>query len=72
MSVYTLAQYQALCEAIALGAKAVKYADKEVIYRTEEEMDIIKRKMEVDLNINQNNDASRSGRRVADYCDPYN
>jgi hypothetical protein len=48
---YTLTQYQMLVDAIAQGALIVKYADKEVRYRSLDEMIRIKQQMEIDLNI---------------------
>ncbi len=51
MSVYTLLQYNALCEAISLGATKVKYADKEVEYRSLSEMLKLKVIMENDLGL---------------------
>lgn len=56
---YTTAQYEALCEAIATGAKFVKYADKEVHYRTVAEMEQLKYKMEVALGLR-----ARRGRKT--------
>jgi len=58
--VYTTDQYQQLTAAIAQGALKVKYADKEVEYRSLAEMLRIKSLMEKDLGIN----SSASGRRV--------
>jgi hypothetical protein len=46
---YTLAQYTALNEAIALGAKKVKYGDKEVEYNSLSEMLQLQAKMETCL-----------------------
>ena len=51
---YTSDQYAALCEAIALGAKFVKYSDKEVEYMPLAQMMSIKRDMEIDLGIIKN------------------
>lgn len=48
---YTIDQYNKLCDAIAQGAVKVKYADKEVEYRSLEEMNRIKKQMESELNI---------------------
>lgn len=70
MANWTIDQYNTLCDAIAQGAKAVKYADKEIVYRTFEEMDSIKRQMEVELGLDGNNTNNRTGRRIADFCDP--
>ena len=46
---YTQADLDSLTEAIALGAMKVKYADKEVTYRSLKEMKALKRDMEADL-----------------------
>jgi hypothetical protein len=46
---YTLADYTALCAAIAQGALSVEYADKKVQFRTLSEMYQIKRDMEKGL-----------------------
>lgn len=59
---YTNNQYQTLIAAIAQGATLVKYADKEVQYRTLEDMLRLKRDMEIDLKIGG---ASRTTRRYA-------
>lgn len=53
MSRYTLPQYTALCEAIALGATSVKYSDKEVQYRSLSQMEKIRDSMEQDLGLNK-------------------
>ena len=57
---YTSDQYTQLTAAIAQGALTVKYADKEVTYRSLNEMLRIKQLMEQDLGINTN----ANGRRV--------
>lgn len=46
---YTVEQHQALTEAIAQGALRVKYADKEVEYRSLADMLAIKKLMENEL-----------------------
>ncbi|MDI3319982.1 phage head-tail joining protein [Pinibacter soli] len=46
---FTNDQYNTLVEAIAQGALTVKYADKEVTYRSLEDMIRIKNLMEADL-----------------------
>lgn len=46
---YTLEQYNTLLAAIAQGALRVKYADKEVEYRSLQEMMAIKKAMEAEL-----------------------
>jgi len=48
---YTMDQYNALVAAIALGAKYVKYSDKEVEYRSLAEMSSLKQEMEQQLGI---------------------
>lgn len=48
---YTIDDYNALKAAIAQGAVKVKYADKEVEYRSLAEMRDIKREMEIELGI---------------------
>jgi hypothetical protein len=58
--VYTVDQYNTLIAAIAQGALTVKYADKEVTYRTLNEMLRIKNLMESELGLNP----SANGRRV--------
>jgi len=49
MPTYTQAQYNALSQAISQGATRVKYADKEVEYRTLDEMLRLQKIMENDL-----------------------
>ena len=51
MATYTTDQYTALVAAIATGSKFVKYADKEVEYRSLGEMNSLKRDMEIDLGL---------------------
>lgn len=48
---YTIDQYNSLLAAIAQGALIVKYADKEVQYRSLDEMNRIKKQMEASLGI---------------------
>jgi len=48
---FTTDQYNALTEAIAQGALMVKYADKEVTYRSMDDMIRIKTLMEKDLGL---------------------
>jgi len=50
---FTLEQYEALVKAIIQGAVRVKYADKEVEYRSLDEMLRLKLAMEKDLGITQ-------------------
>jgi hypothetical protein len=64
MSVYTMVQYQRLCEAIAEGALIVKHENKTVEYRSLDDMLKIKTLMERDLGLVQ----ADSGRRVAEFC----
>ncbi len=49
---WTIEEYNALKSAIATGAKTVKYADKEVTYRSLEEMAAILRAMAEELGLN--------------------
>lgn len=51
MPSYTLEQLTALQEAISQGARRVKYADKEVEYRSLDEMLSLEDKMKKDLGI---------------------
>lgn len=51
MPTYTTEQYQALSAAIALGAVKVKYADKEVTYRSLQEMQALQYAMAQDLGL---------------------
>lgn len=48
---YTIEQYNALTAAIAQGVNTVKYADKELEYRSLEEMRSLKEEMEAELGI---------------------
>lgn len=48
---WTQQQYDDLCAAIAEGARKVKYADKEVEFRSQREMLILKAQMEKELGI---------------------
>jgi hypothetical protein len=48
---YTIDQYNVLTEAIAQGALKVKYADKEVEYRSLDDMIRIKNMMETELGL---------------------
>lgn len=63
---YTLAEYQALSAAIASGAEKVKYGDKEVEYRSLEDMLRLQTEMErclfPDSGSNKNN-----GRKFASF-----
>lgn len=49
---YTLEQYQTLCNAIAQGALIVMYGDKQVHYRSLSDMIAIKKLMEQELGLN--------------------
>lgn len=51
---FTQLQYDAITDALAQGALTVKYADKEVTYRSLDEMIRIKGMMEHDLGISKN------------------
>ena len=51
---FTQTQYDALTDAISQGALTVKYADKEVTYRSLDEMIRIKGMMEHDLGLTKN------------------
>lgn len=51
---YTIEQYNLLVAAIAEGALRVKYADKEVEYRSLKEMLLLKGLMEDDLGLTKN------------------
>ena len=51
MAIYTQLQYDTLCAAIAQGALEVKYADKQVTYRSLDDMIRIKSLMEADLGL---------------------
>lgn len=63
---YTLEQYYTLKAAIAGGSKTVKYGDKEVEYRTLDEMLQILKLMEAELFPDTNGTAGQpSTRRVA-------
>lgn len=52
MPTYSTAQYNALTEAIAQGALKVKYADKEVEYRSLDDMLKLQEIMKNDLGLN--------------------
>ena len=51
MAKFTKAQYDALMDAISQGVLRVKYTDKEVLYRSLDEMLKIKDLMEKDLGL---------------------
>jgi len=59
---FTVEQYQALAAAVAQGATTVKYGDKEVTYRSLDEMIRLMGMMEAQLGAKV-----RPERRVADY-----
>lgn len=61
---YTIENYNALVAAMATGAKAVKYSDKEIVYRTLDEMRDLKAAMELDLGINSK---SKRDRRIGTF-----
>lgn len=48
---WTIEEYNSLKAAIATGAKTVKYADKEVTYRSIEEMSAVLRAMAEELGL---------------------
>lgn len=50
---WTIEQYNTLKEAIASGTKTVKYSDKEVTYRSLEEMMTLLRAIERELGLNK-------------------
>ncbi len=60
---YTLTQLEVLTAAIAQGALTVKYADKEVTYRSLDDMMRIKREMEKELYPT----TQKSSRRYAEF-----
>lgn len=64
---YTLEMYNALCAAIAQGARRVKYSDKEVEYMSLAEMLSIKDLMEQELGLGQYATNAQGNRRVAVY-----
>ena len=51
---FTIDDYNALCANIAQGVRTVKYADKEVEYRSLADMISLKTLMESELGINTN------------------
>lgn len=61
---YTVEQYNALVEAIALGATKVKYQDKEVEYGSYKRMMAIKAQMENELGIIPNQSPNRGRRNI--------
>ena len=61
---FTIAQYNALCEAISQGALSVKYADKEVQYRSLDDMYRVKRDMERELGLGS---SGQPGRKYASF-----
>ena len=50
-TVYTIEQYDALCAAIAQGVLSTKYGDKEVVFRSLNDMIRIKGLMETSLGL---------------------
>lgn len=60
---WTTADYNTLCAAIASGARKVKYEDKEVEYRSLNEMLRIRKQMEAELGLN----SGRPRRRMASF-----
>lgn len=63
MAAYTQEQYDKLCEAISQGARVVKYADKQVEYRTLDEMLRIRDLMAEELGLKK----SSGGRLFANF-----
>jgi hypothetical protein len=61
---YTTDQYNQLVAAISQGAMTVKYADKEVTYRSLDDMYRIKRDMELELKVGS---SPRSTRRYVQF-----
>lgn len=57
--IYTLAQYNTLVEAIALGATEVAYGDKKVVYRSISDMLRLLSLMQAQLFLNRKNDGKR-------------
>lgn len=71
---YTTDQYNQLIAAIAQGALIVKYADKEVTYRSLNEMLRLKQGMEKDLGISPGNRPTRKYavfRKGLNGCSPW-
>lgn len=60
MSTYTLEQYNALSEAIAMGAHKVKYQDKEVEYRGLKDMIALQERMAKSLGLNKGTGVKRT------------
>lgn len=65
---YTLEQYEALQAAIAGGELSVRYADRQVTYRSIDEMLRILRLMKDDLGLNA---GSAGGRTYASFSKGY-
>lgn len=66
---YTNEQYMALKEAIAGGELSVRYADRNITYRSIDEMLRIQRLMEAELF--PNSGASSGGRRLTSFSKGY-
>jgi len=64
MTAYTLDQYTALVDAIAMGATKVKYQDREVEYRSLKDMNQLKNQMEKELGLSK---TGGTGRTIAVY-----
>lgn len=60
MSAYTIEQYNALTEAIAMGAHKVKYQDKEVEYRSLKDMIALQERMEKSLGLTSGTGVKRT------------
>lgn len=65
---YTQASLDAIYIAIATGASKVKYADKEIEYRSLDDLYRIKRNIEAALGVNNGN----SGRKYASFNKGFN
>jgi len=64
---FTFEDLHALEDAIAKGVRSVKYSDKEITYRSLDEMLKIRDLMRQCLGLNDNEDNSRGLRRVASF-----
>jgi hypothetical protein len=64
---FTTAQYLTLKAAIATGTKSVQYSDKQVTYRSLEEMLELLRLMETELGIGANSTTGQGRRRVGSF-----
>lgn len=69
---YTTSQYNALCESISLGATKVNYGDKQVEYRSLNDMLQLKKLMEAQLFPNTSLKSQTNRRKYAEYERGYN